>query len=91
MKDQKRFAALALSAIMVVSMAGNVYAAKEIKSKDYNYYKIIEKIPDGTSKPLSEVLEGLVLVDFVPTSENLCKFFYKVASQSNFNAPKMTH
>ena len=33
MKDQKRFAALALSAIMVVSMAGNVYAAKEIKSK----------------------------------------------------------
>ena len=34
MKDQKRFAALALSAIMVVSMAGNVYAAKEIKSKD---------------------------------------------------------
>ena len=34
MKDQKRFAALALSAIMVVSMAGHVYAAKEIKSKD---------------------------------------------------------
>ena len=57
-----------------------VLKSKEIKLKDYNYYKIIEKIPDGTSKPLSEVLEGLVLVDFVPTSENLCKFFYKVAS-----------
>ena len=34
MKDKKRFAALALSAIMVVSMAGNVYASKEVASKD---------------------------------------------------------
>lgn len=27
----------------------------------------------------AEIAEGLVLVDFVPTSENLCKWFHKVA------------
>ena len=34
MKDQKRFATLALSAIMVVSMAGSVSAAQKVESKD---------------------------------------------------------
>ena len=33
MKDQKRFATLALSAIMVVSMAGSVSAAQKVESK----------------------------------------------------------
>ena len=34
MKDQKRFAALALSAVMVFSMAGSVSAAQKVESKD---------------------------------------------------------
>ena len=34
MKDQKRFAALALSAVMVFSMAGGVSAAQKVESKD---------------------------------------------------------
>ena len=34
MKDQKRFAALAISAVMVVSMAGSVSAAQKVESKD---------------------------------------------------------
>lgn len=33
MKDQKRFAALALSAVMVFSMAGSVSAAQKVESK----------------------------------------------------------
>ena len=34
MKDQKRFAVLALSAVMVFSMAGSVSAAQKVESKD---------------------------------------------------------
>ena len=34
MKDQKRFAALELSAVMVFSMAGSVSAAQNVESKD---------------------------------------------------------
>ena len=34
MKDKKRFAALALSAVMVFSMAGSVSAAQKVESKD---------------------------------------------------------
>ena len=34
MKDQKRFVALALSAVMVFSMAGGVSAAQKVESKD---------------------------------------------------------
>ena len=34
MKDQKRFAALALSAVMAFSMAGSVSAAQKVESKD---------------------------------------------------------
>ena len=33
MKDQKRFAALALSAVMVFSMAGSVSAAQKVDPK----------------------------------------------------------
>ena len=35
MKDQKRFAALALSAVMVFSMAGSVSAAQKVESANY--------------------------------------------------------
>jgi 6-pyruvoyltetrahydropterin/6-carboxytetrahydropterin synthase len=37
---------------------------------DPNYYKFL------TGKHMQDVLEGFVSVDFVPTSENLCAWFY---------------
>ena len=40
MKDQKRFAALALSAVMVFSMAGSVSAAQKVESKDDSAFEI---------------------------------------------------
>ena len=36
----------------------------------------------NVEKHIFEKLEGLVVVNFVPTSENLCKFFGKIAKDS---------
>lgn len=36
----------------------------------------------NVEKHIFEKLEGLVIVDFVPTSENLCNFFGKIAKES---------
>lgn len=42
--------------------------------------KIVEHIDLELRDATREKLEGLVVVDFVPTSENLCQFFADVAS-----------
>ena len=41
---------------------------------DPNYFKML------ADDSLIEVLEGFVTVPFVPTSEELCTWFYKLAS-----------
>lgn len=56
---------------------------------DYKHYKLINldnfKHLRDTDTPESqaiyEKLEGMVIVNFVPTSENLCKFFAEVADE----------
>ena len=38
-------------------------------------------ISDAQKQALFEKYEGLIIVDFVPTSENLCKWWYEVANK----------
>lgn len=53
---------------------------------DHKFYKLVDietmkhdQIFDK-SPEIYEKLEGLTIVDFVPTSEKLCEFFYEVAN-----------
>ena len=48
--------------------------------KDKEFYKIIDPnlLPYDFSSELKEKYEGLVMVDFVPTSENLSKMFFEI-------------
>ena len=53
-----------------------------------NWEKSFEMVYTGTmwcfkpkqnfDNPLHEIMEGFVLVNFVPTSENLCRFLFKI-------------
>lgn len=50
--------------------------------KMFDMGKLAERLPDSELK--SVVLEkcsSMVLVDFLPTSENLCKWFYDIAAE----------
>ena len=47
MKDQKRFAALALSAVMVFSMAGSVSAAQKVVIHSQTSYIFLTGPPDA--------------------------------------------
>ena len=38
-------------------------------------------ISDAEKQAIHEKYEGLIIVDFVPTSENLCKWWYEVANK----------
>ena len=38
-------------------------------------------ISDAQKQAIMEKYEGLIIVDFVPTSENLCKWWYEVANK----------
>ena len=38
-------------------------------------------ISDAQKQALFEKYEGLIIVDFIPTSENLCKWWYEVANK----------
>lgn len=42
-------------------------------------YKL--NISDAQKQAICEKYEGLIIVDFVPTSENLCKWWYEVANK----------
>ena len=47
---------------------------------DKVFYKIMDpnKLPKDLKPEIKEKLEGLVMVDFVPTSENLSKMFFQI-------------
>ena len=47
---------------------------------DKMFYKIIDpnKIPENLPPEVKEKMEGLVIVDFVPTSENLSRMFFQL-------------
>ena len=49
---------------------------------DYKYYKVpdLSNLSIKFSSAEFEKLEGLVVVDFVPTSENICKLFFDLAT-----------
>lgn len=54
---------------------------------DHGYYKLVDteamkKEIEIPNEAVYEKLEGLVIVDFVPTSENLCRFFYNIANET---------
>lgn len=38
-------------------------------------------ISDAQKQALFEKYEGIIIVDFIPTSENICKFIYEVANK----------
>lgn len=60
-------------------------------NSDYNYctpdldhiFNVLESKDwsEATKKAIFEKYEGLVIVDFVPTSENLCKWWFEVANK----------
>lgn len=62
-----------------------------IKDENYNYWvpdleqlKVIleqQELNDDTLNAIMEKYEGLIIVDFIPTSENLCKWWYEVANK----------
>lgn len=50
---------------------------------DYKFYKLVNlELFKKQPSHIYEKLEGLVIVDFVPTSENLCKFFADIAKEA---------
>ena len=62
--------------------------------KDYGYMRFSEDyvqevlatsnfdhLNNGQKQAIMEKYEGLILVDFIPTSENICKFLYEVANK----------
>ena len=65
-----------------------------IRDKDYGYIRFSENyveevlatsdfhhLNNGQKQAIMEKYEGLIIVDFVPTSENLCKWWYEVANK----------
>lgn len=42
---------------------------------------IWDELRDDQKQAIIEKYEGLIIVDFIPTSENLCKFIYEVANK----------
>lgn len=65
-----------------------------IRDKDYGYIRFSENyvqevlatsnfdyLNNGQKQAIIEKYEGLILVDFIPTSENLCKWWYEVANK----------
>lgn len=57
---------------------GEIHSAKEV-IEDKKFYKVVNsgKLKNYNFSPeIKEKLEGLVVVDFVPTSENICKMLY---------------
>lgn len=54
-----------------------------LKWKDLIDYKDILSVIKNVDfeDSLKEIYQGLVLVDFIPTSENFSKFFFKIVSQ----------
>ncbi len=51
------------------------YVQKVLASSNFDY------LNDDQKQAITEKYEGLVIVDFVPTSENLCKWWYEVANK----------
>lgn len=53
---------------------------------DYKYYKMVNlqdfKRNTNYNNEIYEKLEGLVVVNFIPTSENLCKFFWNLCTDA---------
>lgn len=54
---------------------------KDCELIDCKFYKLV-KIPDSIQGPVREKLEGVVIVDFIPTSENLATMFYNIANET---------
>ena len=40
-----------------------------------------DKLRDDQKQAIFEKYEGIIIVDFIPTSENICKFIYEVANK----------
>ena len=55
------------------------YAIPDLDHITDNLSKL--NISDAQKQAIYEKYEGLVIVDFVPTSENLCKWWYEVANK----------
>ena len=65
-----------------------------IHDQNYNFWRFTERYVDevlasfdfqhlstAEKQAIHEKYEGLIIVDFVPTSENLCKWWYEVANK----------
>lgn len=65
-----------------------------IHDQNYNFWQFTEgyvelvlassnfhHLSDAEKQAIHEKYEGLIIVDFVPTSENLCKWWYEVANK----------
>lgn len=59
------------------SIQGNFGSLELIKHKE-EYYTINERSYSDLVNPLQELYEGFVFVNFVPTSENLSKWIFKI-------------
>lgn len=55
------------------------YAIPDLDHITDNLSKL--NISDAQKQAIYEKYEGLIIVDFVPTSENICKFIYEVANK----------
>lgn len=51
------------------------YVEEVLATSDFHHLNVGEK------QAIMEKYEGLIIVDFVPTSENLCKWWYEVANK----------
>ena len=40
-----------------------------------------DELRDDQKQAIFEKYEGIIIVDFIPTSENICKFIYEVANK----------
>ena len=85
-----------------LALIQNEHYKKYFIKNEYNFYTFDLKLIDEQIKiqvdakvlttqeaqAVFEKYEGIVLVDFVPTSENLCQYFYNVVKQKMDNFAK---
>lgn len=51
------------------------YVQEVLDTSDFDH------LNNGQKQAIMEKYEGLILVDFIPTSENICEFLYEVANE----------
>lgn len=67
---------------LIFSSDGTInYVDGYLDKLDEDYYMIPSKLLVGLDKPLIEKYEGMIFVDFVPTSENLSEWIFNIVQK----------